>query len=409
MIKNKSNSKLNLKQFILTLLVLYIPYINLILDLKFSNIKYTSLSVLSLYLPYFYIFLGISFFTVITFKKYKNLDNIKLKYSFSFMMILLSFILSILLKKIFVIENITETYNSNFFYFIISLIFMNFFITSFNFEKTNLKLILLQYFLAIIIKYNYLKHFNNIFICSSIVYFLLFILNAFPILFNEYKRKKIKHKNINLSNILKLFDFKIFTLIFISFFILEIKYLISSYFINDLGILHNVSSFFLVNIILDMFFIPIYSLFFSNLLLDIENIKKAQIFKTSILCMLTEIIISLFLYLFFNKIIFKFNFEIGILNYSNYIFKILLIYFPLRILSFIIPTYCFFSKNNFLFFYYFLSDIAIFTILLFILKKLYRLNGILFSIPISFIATNVFAILIIFIFKNLFTLKTSKH
>ncbi len=56
------NINVSFKNFIKILLILLIPYMNLILDFNLIKINYIELGTLSFYLPYFYIYARIYFF-----------------------------------------------------------------------------------------------------------------------------------------------------------------------------------------------------------------------------------------------------------------------------------------------------------------------------------------------------------
>lgn len=56
------NINITTKDFFKTLLILLIPYANLILDFFFANLNHLEIGTLSFYLPYFYIYARKYFF-----------------------------------------------------------------------------------------------------------------------------------------------------------------------------------------------------------------------------------------------------------------------------------------------------------------------------------------------------------
>lgn len=301
--------------------------------------------------------------------------------------------------------SILDIYNNNFIYFIFNLVLINLFFITISFKNLNFKKIILFYLITISLKIILVYNFKSIFLSNIIIYFIFLLLNLF---FSKIRQNFIHTldfsgktnfllfflKKIDLKQYFDFFDF------FFCYGILAFKgflYLLIIFLINKYGIINNSSSFLLINIILDLFFIPILTIIF-NMLLKIENINEKQIINTTKFCTILQILISVFLYIFINNIVQLFNFENGIINYSIYIFKILSISMAFIPIQYIIPIYCYIKNKKSLVLYNLLKVFVFFIIILSLSK--YKLNGILYSIPISIITYNVLFIFIMIVNKN---------
>lgn len=353
--------------------------------------------------------LGNTFFVSFSIYHNKNLKNNISKIIFIFTNIILTTLICIFIKFIFPANNLVlNIYNNNFIYFILNLILFSLFFTTINIEKLNLKIIFLFYLIIFSSKYCFVTNFNDIFLSNFIIYFIFILINLF-----SYKKYINFIHTLDFSgktNFLLFFLSKIDLKSFFDFFNIFFSYgnlafkgfqdLFIIFLINKYGILNNSSSFLLINIILDLFFIPVLSIILNNLFYSLKEIKIKTIINTTTFCTIIQIIISIILYIFITNIVNLFNFETGIINYSIYIFKILSISIVFKPLQYTISAYCYSLKNKLLFICYYLLNIFIFGITIFTLAT-YKLNGILFSIPFSTIISNILFLATIKIFNTL--------
>lgn len=274
---------------------------------------------------------------------------------------------------------------------------MTIFLTS---SILDLKLSIYNFFLEIILKYIFLVLIQNIFIASFVSYFILILFN-FLTHFIHIKKQKLNHRFLsNKSTItsLKELDYSLLYIICGDFIFKIFTYLIAIFFISKHGIIHNICSFFIINFLLDIAFIPILSIIICSFN---TNINKLHIFSTAKITTIMEILFSFLIYIFINKIIFNIISETGIIFYSLYIYKILVISISLMPLSYLLPIYLYCINKHLLARLYHIFNITTVTILMIILSNIYNLNGIFFSIPLSFIFTNLLYIIVIVFINQL--------
>ncbi len=356
---------------------------------------------------------GFTFFLIfITYQDKKFKNNIS-EFLFCFTHIFIATLICYIIKIFYPIDPlILDIYNKLFPFFILNLILFSTFFITINFKALKLNHIFIYYLILFSLKNIFLSNFENIFLLNSIIYFLFFVFN---IIFNKSYQNFIHKvdfsgktnfllfflKEIDLKSHFDFFDifFTYGILIFKGF-----KYLLINFLINKFGIINNVSSFLLVNIILDLCFIPSLSIILNEFII-IKNYNKKNLLNICLICIIIQTIISAFLYFNINYIVHLFNFENGILNYCIYIFKILIISTSFTPIQYIFPIYCY-TKNKKVLVIKFLSDIFILLITILFLVK-FRLNGIFFTIPISIIISNLI-LLILYKFNNAYISTNNK-